>query len=148
MKVILLQDVKSLGKKGEMVNVSDGYARNYILAKKLGVEANNANLNDMKLQRKKEERKAAQELADAKELAGKLKDITIELQVKAGEGGRIFGSISAKEIVAAAKTQKNLSIDKKKLLIDEPIKSCGMHIIKIRLHKDVVGEFKVHVSEK
>lgn len=148
MKVILLQDVKSLGKKGELVNVSDGYARNYILAKKLGVEANNANLNNMKLQKQKEDRKAAQELAEAKELAEKLKEITIELQVKTGEGGKVFGSISAKEIAAAAKTQKNLVIDKKKLLMDEPIKSCGMHIIKIRLHKDVVGEFKVHVSEK
>lgn len=148
MKVVLLQDVKSLGKKGELVNVSDGYARNYILPKKLGVEANSTNLNNMKLQKQKEDRQAAQELAEAKELAEKLKEVTIELQVKAGEGGRVFGSVSAKEIVAAAKAQKNLVIDKKKLLIDEPIRTCGMHIIKIRLHKDVVGEFKVHVSEK
>lgn len=148
MKVVLLQDVKSLGKKGELVNVSDGYARNYILPRKLGVEANSTNLNNMKLQKQKEDRQAAQELAEAKELAEKLKEVTIELQVKAGEGGRVFGSVSAKEIVAAAKAQKNLVIDKKKLLIDEPIRTCGMHIIKIRLHKDVVGEFKVHVSEK
>ena len=148
MKVILLQDVKSLGKKGQLVDVNDGYARNYILPRKLGVEANNTNLNNMKLQKQKEDRQAAQELADAKELAEKLKDMTIELQVKTGEGGRVFGSVSAKEIVAAAKAQKNLVIDKKKLMIDEPLKTCGMHIIRIRLHKDVVGEFKVHVSEK
>lgn len=148
MKVILLQDVKSLGKKGELVNVNDGYARNFILPKKLGLEANSTNMNNLKLQKQKEDRAAAQELADAKALAEKLKDITIELQVKTGEGGRVFGSVSAKEIVAAAKSQKNLVIDKKKLLIDEPLKSCGMHIIKVRLHKDVVGEFKVHVSEK
>ena len=148
MKVILLQDVKSLGKKGQLVDVNDGYARNYILPRKLGVEANNTNLNNMKLQKQKEDRQAAQELADAKELAEKLKDMTIELQVKTGEGGRVFGSVSAKEIVAAAKAQKNLVIDKKKLLIEEPLKTCGMHIIRIRLHKDVVGELKVHVSEK
>lgn len=148
MKVILLQDVKSLGKKGELVNVNDGYARNYILPKKLGVEANNANLNNRKLEKEKAGRQAAQELADAKALAESLKDVTIELQVKTGEGGRVFGSVSAKEIVSAAKEQKNLVIDKKKLLLDEPIKTCGMHIVKIRLHKDVTGEFKVHVSEK
>lgn len=148
MKVILLQDVKALGKKGELVNVNDGYARNFILPKKLGLEANSTNMNNLKLQKQKEDRAAAQELADAKALAEKLKDVTIELQVKTGEGGRVFGSVSAKEIVAAAKSQKNLVIDKKKLLIDEPLKSCGMHIIKVRLHKDVVGEFKVHVSEK
>lgn len=148
MKVILLQDVKSLGKKGELVNVNDGYARNYILPKKLGVEANNANLNNRKLEKEKADRQAAQELADAKALAESLKEVTIELQVKTGEGGRVFGSVSAKEIVSAAKEQKNLVIDKKKLLLDEPIKTCGMHIVKIRLHKDVTGEFKVHVSEK
>lgn len=148
MKVILLQDVKALGKKGELVNVNDGYARNYILPKKLGMEANSTNMNNLKLQKQKEDRAAAQELADAKALAEKLKDVIIELQVKTGEGGRVFGSVSAKEIVAAAKSQKNLVIDKKKLLIDEPLRSCGMHIIKVRLHKDVVGEFKVHVSEK
>ena len=148
MKVILLQDVKSLGKKGDMVNVNDGYARNYILPKKLGIEANNANMNNLKLQKQKEDRQAAQELADAKALAEQLKEVVIELQVKTGEGGKVFGSVSAKEIVAAAKTQKNMVIDKKKLLIDEPLRTCGMHIIKIRLHKDVVGEFKVHVSEK
>ena len=148
MKVILLQDVKSLGKKGDMVNVNDGYARNYILPKKLGIEANNANMNNLKLQKQKEDRQAAQELADAKALAEQLKEVVIDLQVKTGEGGKVFGSVSAKEIVAAAKTQKNMIIDKKKLLIDEPLRTCGMHIIKIRLHKDVVGEFKVHVSEK
>ncbi|MDO5408865.1 MAG: 50S ribosomal protein L9 [Lachnospiraceae bacterium] len=148
MKVILLQDVKALGKKGDLVNVNDGYARNYILPKKLGMEANNTNMNNLKLQKQKEDRLAAEELAEAQKLAAELKDITIELQVKTGEGGKVFGSVSAKEIVAAAKAQKNLTIEKKKLLIDEPLKTCGMHIIKVRLHKDVIGEFTVHVSEK
>ena len=147
MQVILLEDVKSLGKKGDLVNVSDGYARNFILPKNLGLEANSTNMNNLKLQKQKEDRKAAQELADARELAEKIKDMVVELQVKTGEGGKVFGSVSAKEIVAAVKAQKGMVIDKKKLLIDEPLKSCGMHIIKIRLHKEVVSEFKVHVSE-
>lgn len=148
MKVILLADVKSLGKKGEMVNVSDGYAKNFILPKKLGVEANAANLNNMKLQNEKKEREAARELAEAKEMAEKLKDITLELKVKAGVDGKVFGSVSGKEISNAMKMQKNITIDKKKIMLDDAIKSCGMHIVKIKLHKDVVGEFKVHVSEK
>jgi len=148
MKVILLQDVKSLGKKGDVVNVSDGYARNYILPRKLGQEANNASLNDRKLQKEKEDRQAARNLAEAKEKAEQLKDIVLEIPVKTGEGGRVFGSVSTKEIISAAKEQKGLDLDKKKLLLDEAIKTCGMHVVKIRLHKDVIGEFKVHVTEK
>jgi len=148
MKVILLQDVKSLGKKGDVVNVSDGYARNYILPRKLGQEATNASLNDRKLQKEKEDRQAARNLAEAKEKAEQLKDIVLEIPVKTGEGGRVFGSVSTKEIISAAKEQKGLDLDKKKLLLDEAIKTCGMHVVKIRLHKDVIGEFKVHVTEK
>lgn len=148
MKVILLADVKSLGKKGELVNVSDGYAKNFILPKKLGVEANATNMNNMKLQNEKKEREAAKELADAKALAESLKEITLELKVKAGVDGKVFGSVSGKEISNAMKMQKNLTIDKKKIMLDEAIKTCGMHIVKIKLHKDVIGEFKVHVSEK
>ncbi|MGX8715205.1 MAG: 50S ribosomal protein L9 [Lachnospiraceae bacterium] len=148
MKVILLQDVKSLGKKGDVVNVSDGYARNYILPRKLGQEATNASLNDRKLQKEKEDRQAAKNLAEAKEKAEQLKDIVLEIPVKTGEGGKVFGSVSTKEIISAAKEQKGLELDKKKLLLDEAIKTCGMHVVKIRLHKDVIGEFKVHVTEK
>lgn len=148
MKVILLADVKSLGKKGDLVNVSDGYAKNFILPKKLGVEANATNMNNMKLQNEKKEREAAKELADAKAMAESLKDITLELKVKAGVDGKVFGSVSGKEISNAMKMQKNITIDKKKIILDDAIKSCGMHIVKIKLHKDVVGEFKVHVSEK
>ena len=148
MKVILMQDVKSLGKKGDVVNVSDGYARNYILPRKLGQEATNASLNDRKLQKEKEDRQAARNLAEAKEKAEQLKDIVLEIPVKTGEGGRVFGSVSTKEIISAAKEQKGLDLDKKKLLLDEAIKTCGMHVVKIRLHKDVIGEFKVHVTEK
>ena len=148
MKVILLQDVKSLGKKGDVVNVSDGYARNYILPRKLGQEATNASLNDRKLQKEKEDRQAAKNLAEAKEKAEQLKDIVLEIPVKTGEGGKVFGSVSTKEIISAAKEQKGLELDKKKLLLDDAIKTCGMHVVKIRLHKDVIGEFKVHVTEK
>ena len=148
MKVILLQDVKSLGKKGDVVNVSDGYARNYILPRKLGQEATNASLNDRKLQKEKEDRQAAKNLAEAKEKAEQLKDIVLEIPVKTGEGGKVFGSVSTKEIISAAREQKGLELDKKKLLLDDAIKTCGMHVVKIRLHKDVIGEFKVHVTEK
>ena len=148
MKVILLQDVKSLGKKGDVVNVSDGYARNYILPRKLGQEATNASLNDRKLQKEKEDRQAAKNLAEAKEKAEQLKDIVLEIPVKTGEGGKVFGSVSTKEIISTAREQKGLELDKKKLLLDDAIKTCGMHVVKIRLHKDVIGEFKVHVTEK
>ena len=148
MIVILLQDVKSLGKKGDVVNVSDGYARNYILPRKLGQEATNASLNDRKLQKEKEDRQAAKNLAEAKEKAEQLKDIVLEIPVKTGEGGKVFGSVSTKEIISAAREQKGLELDKKKLLLDDAIKTCGMHVVKIRLHKDVIGEFKVHVTEK
>ncbi|KIR03310.1 LSU ribosomal protein L9p [Lachnospiraceae bacterium TWA4] len=147
MKVILLQDVKSLGKKGETVTVNDGYARNFILPKKLGVEATSKNLNDLKLQKQHQDKLAAQQLADAKELAKRLEGITVELKVKTGEGGKVFGSVSTKEIAAAVKKQHNLELDKKKMQLDVPIKNCGVHNVSCRLHKDVTGILKVHVSE-
>ena len=133
MKVILLEDVKSLGKKGEIVNVSDGYARNMILPKKLGVEATPNNLNDLK---------AAQ--AFAKELETK----EIILTLKVGEGGRTFGSISGKEISEAAKKQLNLEIDKKKLQLPSPIRNLGVTNVPVRLHPKVTGSLKVWVKEE
>ena len=142
MKVILLENVKSLGKKGEIVNVNDGYARNFILPKKLGVEATGKNLNDLKLQ-KNNEKKVAQENLDAELSAGK-----VELAIKVGEGGRTFGSVSSKEIAVAVKDQMQLDIDKKKIQLKESIKSLGTHIVTVKLHPEVSAELKVVVKEE
>lgn len=148
MKVILLQDVKSLGKKGDLVEVNAGYARNFILPKKLGIEATNKNINDLKLQKAHQDKVAAQQLADAKDLAAEIEKMTVEVQMKVGEGGKTFGAISTKEIAAAAKDQLKLELDKKKISVDEPIKSLGVHNVKIKLHPKVVATLKVKVSEK
>ncbi len=147
MKVILLEDVKSLGKKGQIVEVSDGYARNFIFAKKLGLEANPKNLNDLKLQKAHEDKVAAQKLADAKAFAAELEKVQVVLKIKTGEGGRLFGSISSKEIAEAAKTQLNLEIDKKKLVLPNPIKAVGTTMVPLKLHPQVTGELKVVVQE-
>ena len=147
MKVILIEDVKSLGKKGQIVDVSDGYARNFIFAKKLGLEANPKNLNDLKLKKAHEDKLAAQRLAEAKEFAESLKEVQVVLSIKIGEGGKIFGSISSKEIAQAAKEQLNLDIDKKKLVLPNPIKAVGTTLVPIKLHPQVTGELKVVVKE-
>ena len=147
MQVVLLEDVKSLGKKGEIVNVNDGYARNFILKKKLGVVATAKNLNDLKLQKANAEKIAAEQLAAAKELAAKLEGMSVTLTMKAGEGGKPFGSVSGKEIAAAAKDQLNLEIDKKKLVLPEAIKTFGNHEVPVKLHKDVTGKLTVKVVE-
>lgn len=147
MKIILLEDVKSLGKKGEIVNVSDGYARNMILPKKLGLEATSKNLNDLKLQNQHAEKVAQENLETARNFAKELKDKKVEVKMKAGEGGRTFGSISTKEIAEAAKKQLGLELDKKKMILKDPIKSLGTYEIQIKLHPQVTGTFSVHVSE-
>ena len=148
MKVILLADVKSLGKKGEIVNVSDGYARNMLFPKKLGVEANSKNLNDLKLQNQNKEKVAKENLEAAQKLAKELESMSVTVQIKVGENGRVFGSISAKEIAEAAKKQLGIELDKKKLLMDAPIKSLGVTMVPVRLHPKVTGELKVHVKEQ
>ncbi len=148
MKVILLQDVKSLGKKGEIVNVNDGYARNFILPKKLGVEATGKNLNDLKLQKNNEKKVAQENLDAAKRLAAELAEGKVELAIKVGEGGRAFGSVSSKEIAAAVKEQMNLEVDKKKIQLKEAIKSLGTHIVSVKLHPEVTAELKVVVKEE
>ncbi len=148
MKVILLQDVKSLGKKGEIVNVNDGYARNFILPKKMGVEATGKNLNDLKLQKNNEEKVAKEHLEAAKELGTKISAGKVTLQIKVGEGGRTFGSVSSKEIAAAAKEQMGLDIDKKKIQLKETIKMLGTHIVPVKLHPQVTAELKVVVTEE
>ena len=147
MEIVLLEDVKSLGKKGQIVKVNDGYARNYILPKKLGVEANAKNLNDLKLQQAHAEKVAKEQLEAAKELAARPEKGTVELKVKSGEGGKVFGSVSSKEIAAAVKEQYGLELDKKKIQIQEPLKTLGVHEVAVRLHKDVTAKLRVHVAE-
>ena len=147
MKVILLQDVKSLGKKGEIVTVNDGYARNYVIPKKLGAEATQKNLNDLRLQKQHEEKLAAERLAAAKDLAQQLEGIKIEVTMRAGEGGKAFGSVASKEIAEQAKKQHGLDIDKKKIVLDEPIKTFGMHEVPIKLHPEVTGRLYVLVKK-
>ena len=148
MKVILLQDVKSLGKKGEIVNVSDGYARNMILPKKLGVEANSKNMNDLKLQNQHAEKVAQENLGAAQALAAEIGEKQVQVKIKTGEGGKIFGSVSSKEVAAAAKEQLDLELDKKKMQMPEGLKSLGVHEVPIKLHPKVTAMLKVKVVEE
>lgn len=147
MKVILLEDVKSLGKKGQIVNVNDGYARNFILPKKLGLEATGKNLNDLKLQNANKEKLAQEALEAAQELAKKIEAGKIVVPIKVGEGGRTFGSISTKEIAIELKNQMGYDIDKKKIQLKDAIKTLGTHNVPIKLHQKVVAELKVNVTE-
>ena len=147
MEIVLLEDVKALGKKGDVVNVSDGYARNAIFPKKLGVEANAKNLNDLKLQNQHADKVAQENYEAALAMAENLKDKKVTVKMKAGEGGRTFGSVSSKEISEAAKKQLNLDIDKKKLQLPEPIRTLGVTQVPVRLHPKVTGTLKVWVKE-
>ena len=148
MKVILLEDVKAQGKKGEIIEVSDGYARNVLIAKKLGVEATPKALNDLKLQ-KKHEAKVAQEQYEAAVALGKdLETKKVVVKAKCGKDGRMFGTVSTKEIAAAAKAQLGLELDKKKMQLSDPIRSFGMTEVPIKLHPKVTGKFTVHVVEE
>ena len=146
MEIILLEDVKTLGKKGQIVKVSDGYGRN-IIAKKLGLEATAKNLNDLKLQKQNADKVAANQLAEAKALAEKLAELSVTVSIKAGEGGRTFGSVSSKEIAAEVKKQMNLDIDKKKIQLKDSIKTLGTHNVPVKLHAKVTAELKVVVTE-
>lgn len=146
MKVILLEDVKSLGNKGTIVNVSDGYARN-LFTKKLGIEATPKNINDLKLQKAHEEKVAQQILDEAKAFAAEIAEKQVTVSIKVGEGGRTFGSVSSKEIAEAAKAQLGYDIDKKKMLLPNPIKALGTTIVPIKLHPKVTAELKVAVKE-
>ena len=147
MKVILLEDVKALGKKGEIVNVNDGYARNFILPKKLGLEANTKNLNDLKLQNANEEKKAKEILEAAQAFAKDLESKSVVIKMKAGEGGRVFGSVSSKEIATAFKDQCGLDIDKKKIQLTDAIKAFGTYDVPVKLHLKVTGILKVIVED-
>ena len=147
MKVILLADVKGTGKKGQLVNASDGYANNFLLPKKLALAATNENINNLKLQKKAEEKKKAEELAAAKELGAKLAEKDIKVTVKAGENGKVFGSVTNKEIAAAIEAQTGLVVDKKKIVINDPIKMVGTRHVNIKLHREVTVEVKVIITE-
>ena len=147
MKVILMDDVKSLGKKGDIVNVSDGYARNMLFPKKLGLEATSKNINDLKLQKAHED-KVAQELLDAAQaFKAELETKEVTVSIKVGENGRTFGSVSSKELAEAAKDQLGYDIDKKKMQLSSPIKELGTTKVPIRLHPKVTAELKVIVKE-
>lgn len=147
MKVILLEDVKALGKKGEIVDVSDGYARNCIMPKKLGVEANGKNLNDLKLQKANDAKVAQEQLEEAQALAKDLESKLVVVSMKAGEGGRAFGSVSSKEISQALKEQFDIAIDKKKIQLPEALKNFGTYEVAVKLHPKVTGKFRVNVKE-
>lgn len=148
MKVILLEDVKSLGKKGEIVEVNDGYARNFLLKTKKGVEATGKNLNDLKLQKANADKVAQENLAAAQELGKKLEAGKVEVAIKTGEGGKVFGSVSSKEISAAVEKQMGLKVDKKKIQLKEQIKTLGTHNVPVKLHAKVTAELKVVVKEE
>lgn len=148
MKVILLEDVKSVGKKGDVVDVNDGYARNCLLKKKVGIEATPKALNDLKLKNANDEKIAQEVYEKAQAFAEELKEKTIEVTIKTGKDGRSFGSVSAKEIAEAAKKQYGYELDKKKMHLPEAIKSLGTYQVPIRLHPKVTAELKVHVGEK
>lgn len=147
MKVILLADVKSVGKKGEIVEVSDGYGRNMLLKKKLGVEATGKNMNDLKLQKANEAKIAQEQLEAAQKLGEVLKQSKVTLAIKVGEGGKTFGSVSSKEIAEAVKTQLGINLDKKKLVLPTPIKALGTTMVPVKLHPQVTSELAVSVKE-
>ena len=148
MKVILIQDVKSLGKKGDIVEVNQGYARNFVLPKKLGVEATPDNLNNLKLKNQNDEKIAAENLAAAQKLAADLKDKKVVASVKVGDNGRVFGSGSTKEIAELIKTQLGIEVDKKKIIMADAVKALGGYNVGLKLHPQVTAEILLDVVEK
>ena len=146
MKVILLEDVKSVGKKGDLVEIKEGYAKNFIIPKKLGVEATDANRNTLKLQKQNQEKIAKEQLEAAQALAVEIEQLTVKMEIKGGEGGKIFGSVSSKEIAKAVSDQFGKEIDKKKIQLSEAIKVAGIHEVTVKLHPKVSAKLKVHVE--
>ena len=145
MKVILLQDIKGVGKKDEVINASDGYARNFLLPKKMALEANSENMSKLKAKQDSNQYKKSVEKEEAKKIAEKLKDITLEIKVKAGENQKIFGSITSKEISENLKEQYKIEIDKKKIDLKEPLKTLGCFSVLIKLYEGVTGSLKVQI---
>ncbi|PFG15430.1 50S ribosomal protein L9 [Bacillus sp. es.036] len=147
MKVIFLEDVKGKGKKGEVKNVADGYARNHLLKNNLALEANNANMKTLKAKQRSDDKKAQEELDEAKALKEKIESLEVEVETKSGEGGRLFGSITSKNIAEELK-KHNIKVDKRKIELDEPIRSLGYTNVPLKLHHDVTATVKVHVVEQ
>jgi large subunit ribosomal protein L9 len=147
MKVIFLKDVKGKGKKGEVKNVADGYAHNFLLKQGLAVEANNTNVSSLNAQKKKEEKHAEEELAEAKALKATIDEITVELTAKSGEGGRLFGSITSKQIAEALQKKHGIKIDKRKLELEDAIRSLGYTKVPVKLHTEVTATLNVHIKE-
>lgn len=148
MKVILLKDVKGTGKKGEMKEVSDGYARNFLLAKKLAVIADNTAVKELKEKNKSQEIKAQKEYEAAVELGKKMEELNIVIYSKSGEGGRLFGSITSKDIAEQVKKQHNIEVDKRKISLEEPIRVLGSRFVEIKIHQKVFTKIRVDVKEK
>lgn len=148
MKVIFLKDVKGKGKKGEVKNVADGYAHNYLIKNGYATEATSGNMKSLDNQKKKEQKEAQQELEEAKQLKAKMEELTVELTAKSGEGGRLFGSITSKQIAAELKKTHNIKVDKRKILLDDAIRSLGVTKVDVKLHQDVTATLDVHVSEE
>ncbi|ANB56893.1 ribosomal protein L9 [Anoxybacillus sp. B7M1] len=148
MKVIFLKDVKGKGKKGEIKNVADGYAQNFLFKQGLAVEATPTNLKALEAQKNKEKRQAEEELAKAKQLKEQLEQLTVQLSAKAGEGGRLFGSITSKQIAEALQSQFQLKVDKRKIELEDAIRALGYTNVPVKLHPEVTATLKVHVSEQ
>ena len=147
MKVILQQDVKGQGKKGQMIEVSDGYARNYMLPRKIAVEATSDNINTMRMNDKALLERQTKERAEAVRIMNEMKEVTLTLRVKGGGAGRLFGSVTTQEISEALKEQMNIDVDKRKIVLDEAIKNVGTYTVKCKLGYEVVGNLKVKVEE-
>lgn len=147
MKVIFLKDVKGKGKKGEIKNVADGYAHNFLIKQGLAIEANTANTSTLANQQKKEEKAAAQELAEAKKLKETLEKVSVELTAKAGEGGRLFGSITTKQIAEELQKKHGIKVDKRKMELEDAIRALGTTNVPVKLHHEVVAVLKVHIKE-
>lgn len=146
MKVILKADVKGHGKKGEICEVSDGYARNFLLPRGLAIEATAGNVSDLASKKAVEKRKKEEEKQEAQNIANKLNSLTVELSTKTGEGGRLFGSITNKEVAEALKQEYGVELDRRKIEIKEPIKALGTYTLQAKLHPEVVAQFKVSVK--
>ena len=145
MKVILLNDIKGVGKKDQIIEASDGYARNYLIPKKLSVEANNVNMNKLKAKQDSNKYKKDMERKEAEEIANKFKGIMLKVRVKAGENGKIFGGVTSKEIADGLKKDYNITIDKKKVMLNDTIKTLGTVVVDIKLFEGIIGKLKVDI---
>ena len=147
MKVILTQDIRGKGKRGQMIEVSDGYARNYLFPKKLAQEANADNLNTMRMNDKAKQEREAKERAEAMEISKRMKGFTVTVTAKGGGAGRLFGSVTNTEIAEALAAQQKITLDKRKIVLDEPIKTAGVYTVRCKLGYEISSELRVEVKE-